>query len=299
MRSRLKLFTRGGGIGDEMLSLSIIAEIKRLNPTCHITFFTRHPIISNGSKDVDVVMTTRDPDDKEWIQLSYEHQVPPRRPIITLMAECVGMDLRVDHLAPPTVEVSEEFRNRVAALPRPLIVIQPRASKWTPNKDWPSPYWVQLLEMIAAEDTCHVVEVGVQPIDYEPKGYPHSFTTLAGLTSVEEYIYLIGQGDLFVGPPSSGMHLANSFRVPSVIIYGGYESPMSYNYPQSEALYNAVECAPCWKTTECPYNRECLHGIAVTEVFDRMVKRLPALVTKPMLSLTHQDHGLRKDLDPV
>jgi ADP-heptose:LPS heptosyltransferase len=101
---------------------------------------------------------------------------------------------------------------------------------------------------------------------------------------------MIGQADLFVGPPSSGMHLANSYRVPSVIIYGGYESPMSYNYPQSEALYNSVVCAPCWKTTECPYARECLHGITPKDVFERMAKRLPDLTAKPSMPLT---------LDPV
>lgn len=298
-RSRLKLYTRGGGIGDEMLSLSIIAEIKRLNPKCHITFYTRHPIVSKSSKDVDEVVTSRDPKDREWIQLSYEHQLPPKRPIITLMAECVGLDLRVDFLAPPRVEVSSEFRARVAALPRPLIVVQPKASKWTPNKDWPAPYWYELLNTVLAQETCHVVEVGVQPVDFEPGAHSESFTSLAGQTSVAEYIYLIGQGDLFVGPPSSGMHLANSYRVPNVIIYGGYESPMSYNYPQSEALYNAVPCAPCWKTVECPYARECLHGITPHDVFDRMAKRLPALVSKCAPSVKYLEQNLLKDLDPV
>ncbi len=283
-RDRLRIYTRGGGLGDELLSLTILAELKKLNPKCHITFFTRHAVITKNSPDIDELITSKEEmaKTKGWIQLSYEHQIPVKRPIITLMAECLGMDLRVDYLNPPIIKVKQEFRERLERLERPLIVIQPQASKWTPNKDWPIPNWQRLLEKLEESGACHVVEVGVAPAGLKGRAELDAFTSLAGQTGVEEYIHTISQADLFVGPPSSGMHLANSFHVPTVGIFGGYESPISFLYPQMEALYTAVKCAPCWKTTECPFGRECLHRISPEEVYNRILKRLPQLV-KPTL----------------
>lgn len=275
-QKELHLYSRGGGLGDEMLSHSILAEIKRLNPECHITFYCRHKVLFEESPWVDELVTERPPDlYKKWIQLSYDHQIPPKRPIVTLMAECVGLKLRVDHLIPPPIQISPGFRETAAQWPRPLIVIQPRASKWTPNKDWPREHWQAFLDgLLAQAPECHVLEVGFEPLGLVANGAPERFTSIAGTTQPSEYIHTISQATLFIGPPSSGMHVANSFRVPSVIIFGGYESPLSYRYPQTEALYTAVPCAPCWKTTDCPYGRKCLSAIAAEEVVKRTIRLL-------------------------
>ena len=83
--------------------------------------------------------------------------------------------------------------------------------------------------------------------------YRENFISLVGGTTLEELAYIISVADLFVGPVSGGMHLANAFHVPAVIIVGGYEAPAGYPYKDVSFFYSPVECAPCWAKT-CPFD---------------------------------------------
>ena len=126
-------------------------------------------------------------------------------------------------------------------------------------------YNVELAQRLA--EKYQVIEVGNHGslfADEDVKNI-HSF---ANETNVSEFAWLIDSADVFVGPPSGGMHLANSLSVPSVIIHGGYEAPEGYNYELVTPLYNPVECAPCWLTTQCPYNLKCMDGISVANVLE-------------------------------
>ena len=75
----------------------------------------------------------------------------------------------------------------------------------------------------------------------------------------------MSQASVFAGPTSGGMHLANAFERPSVIIIGGYEGPKGYDYPMT-TFYTAVPCAPCWLGKECPHELRCHMAIEPAQV---------------------------------
>ena len=176
------------------------------------------------------------------------------------MAECVGLESFDNHEVECTVPVvSPEFRTQVAQITRPMIVIQPHASDWTPNKTWPATYWRELVETLVVD--YDVVETGTRAVI--GADFQHArFHSLAGHTSVGEFIHLVSTAQLFVGPVSGGMHLASAFQVPAVILYGGWESPAGHRYPNVIPFYSPIECAPCWLTTPCPYQTKCLTMIS-------------------------------------
>lgn len=263
-RGAIRLYSLGGGVGDELMCTPIFREIRRRNPACRITYLSRYPEMFRSNPHLDVVEPYSVRGTGSAFQLSYLPILPPPRPLITLMAECVGLELRSEQLDPPDVTPSAEVRAQIAAIAGPRIIVQPRASHWTPNKAWPAESWKALIEKLVGH--FEVIEVGTQPLfpghDFGPR-----FHSLAGTTALTDFVWIVGQGGVFVGPPSGGMHIANSFRVPSVIIFGGYESPAGYFYPFAEALYTGVPCAPCWTTVPCPYDLKCLRQIAPEKVF--------------------------------
>jgi ADP-heptose:LPS heptosyltransferase len=279
-RRNLRLSAPGGGIGDELMCTPIFREIKRLNPQCHITFVSRQPELFRKNPNLDAIETYVRDSKPKGIVLNYAHVMPPSRPLITLMAECVGLILRATELDTPEVTPSPSVQKRLASIPSPRIVIQPLASRWTPNKNWPANYWIELVRMLTAH--FEVIEVGTESLLPKNELGPR-FHSFAGTTDINDFIWLISQATVFVGPISGGTHLANAFKVPSVIIYGGYESPEGFEYPRLIPFYSAVECAPCWLNTPCPYELKCLKMIQPKTVAEAVFRLAEGIEANPTL----------------
>ena len=262
-RKKLRVYSDGGGIGDELMCTPIFREIRRLNPQCHLTFISRHIGIFQSNPHLDAVESYSVDAIRGATQLTYGPALPPPRPLITMMAECTGLKLRADQLGPLDVSPGVELANKIKSLSNPLIVIQPQGSHWTPNKQWPIESWVELIGSLVTE--FEVVEVGKESLFPEHE-FGARFHSFAGKTTMEEFAWIVSQASVFVGPSSGGMHLANAFQVRSVIIFGGYESPEGYQYPRTQAFYSAVPCAQCWLTAPCPYDLKCLSAIRSEDV---------------------------------
>jgi ADP-heptose:LPS heptosyltransferase/glycosyltransferase involved in cell wall biosynthesis len=268
MRPALKVRCLGGGLGDELMCLPIFEEIKRRNPACRISFVTRRPAFFRSQPQVDEVLTQ--PPKRGAVTLTYNFVIPPPRPLISMMAECAGIKGRFRRIPAPIVTPSSGAKSLIESLARPLVVVQPVASGWTTNKNWPLPYWKRCARLLAAD--FQVLEVGTEAVlPAEEMGA--RFVSMAGETSLDDFAYYISQADLFIGPSSSGMHLANAYDIPALIIFGGYESPVGYDFPNVHALYSPVDCAPCWRQ-DCPYDLKCLHAIEPEVVVEKAVRLL-------------------------
>lgn len=263
------------GFGDQLMAMVVLGEIRRLNPACRITFWTRHGTLFDGLDLVDDLrpLEGETPWELRWklITLGYGQKIPPPYPLVTMMAASVGIEL-MDPPVPPVLKgvPRDALRERAAGIPRPRIVVQTRSGGWTRNKDWPAAHWRDLADRL--QGVGHVLDTGERTAleGFSGTGF-HSFV---GQTTPAEFAWLMGQADVFVGPSSAGMHVAAAHGIPAVILFGGYESPSGYRYRNVRAFYNAVPCAPCWLTTECPHDRKCLRGMAVEPVFQAVREAL-------------------------
>jgi ADP-heptose:LPS heptosyltransferase len=258
-------------VGDELMALPILTEIKRRNPGCHITFFSFHPGLFRGHPAIDVIepRTFENPDPPS-LRLAYDYLLPPPRPLMQLMGESIGFSMTFDQLERPPVPLPADPGEHLRGLPRPWFVIQTRSSGWTSNKDWPIESWDALVKGLA--EIGSVIEVGTK-MPLPASDYGENFVSLVGGTSVEEFAHIVSAADLFVGPISGGMHLADAFGVPAVIIVGGYEEPSGHPYKRMSFLYTAVECAPCWART-CSFGLKCLRAITPAAVLAEVKLRL-------------------------
>lgn len=269
----LEVYSRGGGVGDELMCTAVFRAVREENPKCQIRFHTRYPELFADHKDVDVVekLNAGTPPPRRLVELRYDRIIPPQRRLAQLMGECAGLRETKPQLHLRQFELTENLKSCLAGRPRPWILVQPRASKWTPNKHWPLERWAELSIQLSKHAT--VIETGTEAV-LPGNLAEHGVLSLAGRTSLTEVAALFAASDLFIGPSSSGMHFANALGVPSVILFGGYEHPDGYCYKNVLPLGAQVPCAPCWLTTPCPVGLKCQHDIKVSMVLEAVRAQL-------------------------
>ena len=97
-----------------------------------------------------------------------------------------------------------------------------------------------------------------------------NYQNLAGNTSVEELIYHISTLDMFVTGDTGPMHLAATFQIPTVAIFGPTEVNKTSQWMNDKSIIvkRNLECQPCMKRT-CPLkHHNCMNLIKAKEVLD-------------------------------
>lgn len=101
---------------------------------------------------------------------------------------------------------------------------------------------------------------------------------LCGKTTLDEAIDLISCVDLAITNDTGLMHVAAATGRSLISIYGA-TSPTLYPpiTKNAEIMYSGIECSPCMQKS-CRYGHyKCLTEINTDEVFEKIMKRLPAL----------------------
>ena len=95
-----------------------------------------------------------------------------------------------------------------------------------------------------------------------------NFKNLAGKTTIQELINHISNLSLFVTGDSGPMHLAASFQIPTVSIFGPtlHHETSQWKNSKSTIVKKNLSCQPCMKRT-CPLkHHNCMNFIEVEEV---------------------------------
>ena len=98
----------------------------------------------------------------------------------------------------------------------------------------------------------------------------HNYTNLAGKTNIKELCANIAACSLFVTNDSGPMHVAASYQVPTVAIFGPtrYKETSQWMNEKSKIVRHEMECSPCMKR-ECPLgHHNCMKGIMAEEVIE-------------------------------
>jgi len=97
---------------------------------------------------------------------------------------------------------------------------------------------------------------------------------LSGRTTMRELMAVIKRCDLFLTNDTGPMHLAASFGVPVVALFGPTDSRTTSPFGSGHTIVrHPVECAPCL-LRECPIDHRCMTRISVDEVYGAAVKQL-------------------------
>ena len=98
----------------------------------------------------------------------------------------------------------------------------------------------------------------------------NNYQNLAGKTTITELINCISNLDLFITGDSGPMHLAASFQIPTIAIFGPTKDDETSQWMNDNSIVvkKNLDCQPCMKRT-CPLkHHNCMKLIKAQEVID-------------------------------
>jgi len=163
---------------------------------------------------------------------------------------------------------------------KPILGINPGASygsakRWYPEEftkvasELASQYDIVIFGGSGETDIAADIEQGL--IDSRITNYQN----LAGKTTIPELIGRISSLDLFITGDSGPMHVAASFQIPTVAIFGPTKDDETSQWMNDKSIIvkKHLDCQPCMKRT-CPLqHHDCMNLIKAIDVLDA-VKQL-------------------------
>lgn len=139
---------------------------------------------------------------------------------------CKHAKIAIPKIRQPSLIISKSSRVE-HLLPKgdtPYVVIHTKSNET--SRDWCHNEWKRLLETLIARFGISVVEIGNQETEISKmKGVLSLATSRLELSETAE---VIQKARLFIGIDSGPAHIANAFRVPSIILLGKYRAFDNY-----------------------------------------------------------------------
>jgi len=184
------------------------------------------------------------------------------------------------HPQPPgSLHALDPERHKAATLlasknlePGSYVIIEPDTNReWFGDlRAWPWENWQSLVDKLLEDNPSRrIVQTGVcsEPL--------RNVVDLRGQTSFREAAALIESSALFIGTEGGLMHAAGAVGAASLIIWSGVTEPTFAGLPdQHVILFNRLECTPCGYRNICPYDKACIRGISVNQVYTAMQRAL-------------------------
>jgi SAM-dependent methyltransferase len=157
-----------------------------------------------------------------------------------------------------------------------------RNSHQTSTKQWPQPYWEELVREITALGIL-VVQLGTKLDQPLPLAL-----NLLGLTTLREAAALIKQARCHVSVEGGLVWLAKAVGARSVVLFGPTDKNF-FGLPENRNLAASLPCAPCWWRTEtwmsvCPEgygSPRCLEALTSDRVFREVQSLLAEAAASP------------------
>lgn len=153
---------------------------------------------------------------------------------------------------------------------RPLVVLAPGAA-YGSAKCWLPERFAELADRLVEGRNAAVLLCGTsaeaglgEAIASRMRARPVSFI---GQTTLEEFLGLLANVDLFIGNDSGAMHLAAGLGLPQVIIFGPTDEagtgPLN---ARARLVKEPVSCSPCF-LRHCPVDHRCMRRVEVDAVW--------------------------------
>ena len=99
-----------------------------------------------------------------------------------------------------------------------------------------------------------------------------NYENLSGKTTVEELIEQIASLNLFITNDSGPMHIAATFQIPTIAIFGSTRFNETHQWANDHEIIirKEMECSPCMKRI-CPLkHHNCMKLITAEDVLEKL-----------------------------
>jgi len=292
------LFVRFRGIGDVLLSLPAIATIKSCDKNTKITYVTSPQIaklIEYSSVIDEVIPFTyahatsgypRLPSEIDISEYDTIHNLINRIDFESnsdsvmrtdLFGQCIGLEkINYDSnwkLKIPKIwnDEAEQILEQCGVTPTDKVIALQVDSDGV-SRRWPI---VRLKEFVGLAIRKHYKVVMLSKNPY--RDLHKHVINLTNKSSVEQFVGLLAVCDVFVGPDSSGIHIAGCIgKKPAIGLFGSIDPQLRIaHYDNVSAIVGKRRCVPCndWQKTTCKNNPKCpvcLWNIKANEVLKKV-----------------------------
>lgn len=166
--------------------------------------------------------------------------------------------------------IDKQIEKKIIKKSRKIISIAP-FNAYGPSKQWSLCYYEELIKTILKnKKNIYIYILGSKSekeIKIDGEILNHKKVMDLRGCSLRYTMIIIKNSIFFVGNDSGLSHIADAFKIPSIIIFGAippyWAGPMNKT---SKIIYKNLSCQPCFKK-ECKYRHyECLHSIKPEEV---------------------------------
>ncbi len=269
-RSRwLTVIDRLGAPGDALITANVIRGIKQKYPKIKVNCISPNPTLIQLDPNIDSINkkeTFYSFDSSYWELIVRKEK---NENVVAFNLERLGINSSEykSHffLSKPEKQWAKSI---LSSTKKPLVAFCSRSKESV--KNWPIEHWKQLLKEISSR--CSLLHLGDQnePIFKDVTRY-------AGKLTMRKSAAILSQCNLFIGPDSLLMHIANGLDIKSIIIFGGSRPVGCFGYPENINISTTPECGPCWihdGYEQCANDFKCLSTISHLEVVDLVKKSL-------------------------
>lgn len=125
----------------------------------------------------------------------------------------------------PQLRIPDHMVKSVDALRLPARFVVVHTTSNDPTKDWPASSWRELVDHVAETSDIPIIEVGLAGTI---RSAHERFSSLSGRLSLLETAEVVRRSTFFIGGDSAVAHMANTWRIPSLLLFGHYKGQVSW-----------------------------------------------------------------------
>ncbi|MBD66071.1 MAG: hypothetical protein CME62_12745 [Halobacteriovoraceae bacterium] len=175
--------------------------------------------------------------------------------------------------------ISADF-DQILTQKKPILVIAPVASFKT--KIWPMEHYEQLIKLLRSDSyfSQYKIEIIAGPEDRYCSELGQAYSdelvqNRQGQLSLHETCSLIASARLLIGNDTGMNHIAESFHIPTITLFGSTSPSFGFrpHLVHSDYMYKNISCSPCSVTGSKPCHRpthECMLAIKPEEVHHKI-----------------------------
>jgi len=288
---KICVYRRLGGIGDVIMSTTMLKHIKRLLPNCHLVYAT--DLTTGGGVLADCVrnnpfidelvdfrnITARDYDlftdiTATGLSLEKSGKFPPNR--IELFASQIGLDISSDPLPVYIVtEDEQEWAQKrveeycVPAKREEVTVVGIQIQSNDHRRSWPADHSEALITLLTKDPKFRVIAFTWN----DDKRWHKPQTYVCG-ESLRYTAALVNECDVIVCPDSGILHLAGAMQKKIVSLFGSVPPQSRINFYQNATAITAGLPCCCWYSNKCGNKITCMQEIKPEVVYGAVINKL-------------------------
>ena len=264
-RGWLTVIDRLGAPGDALITANVIRCLKLKYPNLRINCITPHDELIKFDPSIE---SLNSPETFYSFDSSYWELIVRKEDRENVIAHNMNR-LAIKEFTYKSKfflssEEKEWAKNKIPRASKPIIAICTRSKETV--KNWPSENWSEIISKI--HDRYSIVQLG----DSTELKLDRT-TRFAGKYTMRQSAAILSHANLFIGPDSLLMHVANGLDIPSIIIFGGSRPIKCLGYPENENIASTPHCSPCWihqGYESCQHNIKCMSNIETTKIISKI-----------------------------